>query len=140
VTNPEAGLEAVTAADAPVEHMVYMACVAFNKMYARMMPLGARMLYVFGIAVAPAHHGRGVGAALVRWVNAAADADGVGACVKTSQTGRRVFAANGYAPIDALTVDLDKYATVPRIVDGEAAKWGEYTFTALVRPPKASGA
>jgi GNAT superfamily N-acetyltransferase len=97
--------------------------------------LGERTLYYFGISVTPECQGRGVGSALVRWVSARADADGVGVGVTTSQDGWHVFARNGFDVADTFTVDLDKYATKPRIVDAKEAKWGEYTFRLLLRKP-----
>jgi predicted N-acetyltransferase YhbS len=107
-------------------------------MDAKLCPLGTRALYCVSIGVHPAHQGRGVGGALVRWVCAKSDADGVPAWVHASEGAHPLFAHAGFEVVETLVLDLDKWATQDRIVEGEKKPWGTYTFRYMVRQPQKS--
>lgn len=127
------------AADAPrVEHLSYFSTHHFATMDAKLCPLGTRVMYCLSIAVHPAHQGRGVGTALVRWVCDKADADGVMVWVHASESAHPMFAQAGFEIVETLELDLDEWATKERVVDMEKKTWGKYTFRYMVRQPQPS--
>jgi GNAT superfamily N-acetyltransferase len=101
-----------------------------------LLPLGVKTLYCLGISVDPEYQRRGIGSKFIQWATKKADEDGVKVWVHASEAGWRAFAKNGFEIVETLTVDLDKYATKPRIVDGKESKWGQYNFRYMVYTPK----
>jgi len=100
----------------------------------RIMPEGAKSMFICGISVHPDYQGHGIGKALIQWGTRKADERGVVCWVHLSEAGWGVFNKLGWHVEDSLTVDLDQYAAEP---PGESSKgsWGSYTFRYAVRQP-----
>lgn len=105
---------------------------------------GQRRMYILGISVHPAHQGRGVGRALIRYGTERADAAGVVAWVQSSEAAVKAFEKEGFVERKEATVtaDLDEYATRPPRPTGSGddgdggGKWGSYTWRYMVREPR----
>lgn len=136
----------VTASDAPppppdalarLEEVTSAHLGAYQR---RVMPPGARAMYIVSIAVRPDAQGRGVGSALVRRGTDRADAAGVLCWVHASEGGAGAFGACGFEVDETLTVDLDEWARplgiAPPPGEGE---WGLYTFRYMDRRPRVVG-
>lgn len=75
-------------------------------------------------AVLPLFQKRGIGAALVKWGTAKADAESLPCWALASPAGYRVYERVGFVGVERQSVDLDKYASGPGPENG---KWGVYT-------------
>jgi len=103
---------------------------------ATLSPYGVRTMYVLGISVDPKAQSRGVGSALIKWGADKADVDGVKIWVHSSEAGVKNFQKGGFEEVARLEIDLDEWASGPRMVDGKEEKWGSYRFRYMVREPK----
>ncbi|KAK9236292.1 acyl-CoA N-acyltransferase [Lipomyces kononenkoae] len=102
----------------------------------KLMPEGARCMYVVSLAVAPKWQSRGVGSALMQWGTAQADAAGVFAWVHSSEHAWQMYSKHGFEVVGTLDVDLDEYAPGPPPVElGGDGKWGHYVFRYMKRLP-----
>jgi len=105
-----------------------------NSFVQRIMPKGARCMFICQIAVHPEFQGRGIGKTLIRWGTRKADEHEVICWVHLSEAGWSVFEKLGWQMEDSLSVDLDEYADNIPVPDGED-RWGSYTFRCAVRQP-----
>lgn len=104
----------------------------------RIMPPGTRAMYVITISVHPAHHGKGVGTALVRRGTGRADAERVFCWVHSSEDGVAMFRKCGFEVNNTLDVDLDHWAGQMDVKPPAGdEKWGTYTFRYMLRQPSA---
>lgn len=100
----------------------------------KIMPPGARCMYVITIAVHPKHQGRGVGKALLKYGTDRADSEGVFCWVHASEAGAATFRQCGFKVDEILEIDLDEPASKMDIKPPVGqAKWGTYNFTYMVR-------
>lgn len=92
-------------------------------------------LFCTGIAVHPSAQGRGGASALITAAADIADEHAAQSWVHLSDQpgGVRAFQKAGYRVVNALTVDLDEYASKPRPGGGT---WGSYTFSFMLRGPQ----
>lgn len=104
----------------------------------KVMPPGARCLYIITIAVHPKHQGRGVGKALLKHGTDRADSEGVFCWVHASEAGAATFRQCGFEVDETLEIDLDEPASKMDIKPPVGQdKWGTYNFTYMIRQPKA---
>jgi GNAT superfamily N-acetyltransferase len=101
---------------------------------ARLMPPGTKCMFIVAISVLPAHQGRGVGSALIRWGTAQADQESVFCWVHSSHGGWKAFAKQGFVEVGKLVVDLDDFADDGHREDADG--WGEYIFRYMKRPAR----
>lgn len=110
----------------------------FAEFQRRMMPEGARCMYILGINVSPRYQGRGIGRALIRQGTDLADAEGVPCWVHSSEAGAATFRKRGWEVDEVLEIDLDEWASQMDLKPpGGDEKWGTYTFRYFVRQPQA---
>lgn len=106
---------------------------------ATVMPLGTRAMYTVSISVHPAHHGRGVGTALIKHGTDRADREGVFCWVHSSEAGAAMFRKCGFDVDDTLEIDLDHWANQMNIKPPSGDdEWGTYTFRYMIRQPRAA--
>lgn len=107
-------------------------------------PKGPHMI-IMGLGVAPAHQGRGVGSALLRYGNAIADKLGLSISVHSSHQAVDAYAKAGFVTTRKLDVDLDEYAPRPPkddepvMGDKGTGKWGHYVIQYMKREPAKAG-
>lgn len=103
----------------------------------RIMPEGARCMYVVGITVHPKYQGRGVGEALMRIGTQRADSESVFCWVHSSEAATNLCRKCGFEVDDILEIDLDEWASKMDIKPPAGdEKWGKYTFRYMIRQPK----
>ncbi|WOO78345.1 uncharacterized protein LOC62_02G001891 [Vanrija pseudolonga] len=126
----------VRASDPPLEQMRNITSGHMNGLAARANAT-TQSFFCTGISVDPATQARGAGSAMIGWAAAQADRYGARSWVHLSDHagGVRAFEKHGYKVVNAVTVDLDAYATKAH----EGKKWGSYTFRFLVREPQPQG-
>ncbi len=108
-----------------------------------LMPPGTKCMFIVGLTVSPAYHGKGVGSALLRWGTSHADADNVFCWVSSSASAWTFYAREGFEVIGDLDVDLDDYTPQPpdEVQGGEIGsdrerKWGRYIWRYMKRLPR----
>lgn len=103
----------------------------------RIMSPATRAMYITSVSVHPAHHGRGVGTALIKHGTDRADREGVFCWVHSSEAGTAMFHKCGFEVDETLDIDLDHWANQmdikPPLGDD---KWGMYTFRYMIRQPR----
>lgn len=105
----------------------------------RLMPLGAKCMYICSISVLPEWQGKGVGSALMRVGTDRADAEGVYCWVHASEDGADMFVKHGFKEVGRLELDLDEW-NKDNIMppEGQGSKWGVYTFRYMRREANAA--
>lgn len=101
----------------------------------KLMPPGSRCIFFMTCCVASEFQGRGVGSAMIRWINEIADGLDVFVWVHSSQDAWKMYEKQGYDVVGVFDVDLDHWARDPPPNEGEGAKWGLYTFRYMKRLP-----
>ena len=102
----------------------------------KLMPPDSRCMFFLTCCVAPEYQGRGVGKAMIRWLNEIADQFGVYVWGHSSQDASGMYERQGYDVLGTFEVDLDAWGAKPPANEGEGAKWGIYTFSYLKREPQ----
>lgn len=103
-------------------------------------------MYIYGISVHPAHQGKGIGRALIRYGTRKADEAQVKAWVHASDNPASVaaFQKEGFVEQEwaTLKVELDEYASRPVEPENVSAvangRWGSYTWRHMLREPQTS--
>ncbi|KAF9909586.1 hypothetical protein BX616_011126 [Lobosporangium transversale] len=104
---------------------------------------GIKCRYIYGISVAPAYQGQGIGSALLKWGTDKADEEGVSCWVSSSMSGWPAFAKAGFVEVGRLELNLDDYAQgiKRKIRSGEDSvvkreeDWGTYIWRWMRRDP-----
>ena len=109
---------------------------------AKLMPEGARCMYIMSIAVDPTYTNRGVGRALVKYGTDLADEVGVFCWVHSSPAGTRLFESCEFREVGRLEIDLDEWAnkiekqTGKQLCSGTTS-WGLHVFKYMRRASQA---
>ncbi|KAM3513620.1 hypothetical protein MY11210_002726 [Beauveria gryllotalpidicola] len=113
----------------PIKRLVALTDADMRAWMAEVMPVGTRCLFIIGLTVSPAHQGRGVGSALLRWGRDICDDSGAFAWVHASDAAWGMYRRSGFEVVRSLDVDLDEYAPCrPPGEEGADARWGRYVF------------
>ncbi|OAA73621.1 Acyl-CoA N-acyltransferase [Cordyceps fumosorosea ARSEF 2679] len=121
----------------PIKRLVALTDADMQAWMAEVMPPGTRCLFIIGLTVAPAHQGRGVGGALLRWGTRVCDEAGVFAWVHASDPSWGAYRKAGFEVVRSLDLDLDAYAPCPPPAsEREGARWGHYVFRYMKYLPR----
>ncbi|KAM3448308.1 hypothetical protein MY3296_007915 [Beauveria thailandica] len=120
----------------PIKRLVALTDADMRAWMAEVMPAGTRCLFIIGLTVSPAHQGRGVGSALLRWGKDICDDSGAFAWVHSSDAAWRMYRKSGFEVVRSLDVDLDEYAPCRPPGEGADARWGRYVFRYMKYVPK----
>ncbi|KAF9173743.1 hypothetical protein BGX21_010228 [Mortierella sp. AD011] len=107
-----------------------------------LMPPGTKCRIIYGVNVAPAYQGQGVGSALLKWGTDKADQDGVFCWVSSSMGAWPTYAKAGFVEVGRLELTLDDYAQGVKWNvkndEGEETEqdWGVYIWRWMKRDPK----
>ncbi|KAG0346233.1 hypothetical protein BG004_002132 [Podila humilis] len=99
-----------------------------------LMPTETVCRFICGLSVAPAHQGRGIGSALIKWGTDKADEEGVFCWVSSSMGAVPAYAKAGFKEVGKLQLTLDDYAQGRSRqvvgVSGEIVEepWGDYVW------------
>ncbi|KAL9080491.1 MAG: hypothetical protein Q9157_000725 [Trypethelium eluteriae] len=118
----------------PINQLESLTSEHLQQWMIKVMPPGTMCMYVVALVVHPSYQSRGAGSALIGWGTARADADAVFCWVKSSESGHRAFAKNGFKVAESLQVDLDEFSPGPCPVYADR-KWGQSIFRYMIRPP-----
>ena len=110
---------------------------------ARLMPEGARCMYIISIVVDPIYNNHGVGRMLVNYGTDRADDAGAYCWVHSSEAGERLFESCEFHEVGRLEVDLDEWADKIQRQIGQRPSsgtdsWGQYVFKYMPRDSPAS--
>ncbi|KAA8651040.1 hypothetical protein EYZ11_003789 [Aspergillus tanneri] len=122
--------------DDPIKQLETMTDADLKDWMDKLMPDGARCMFVISLCVAPKWQSQGVGSALLQWGTDRADAAGVFMWVHSSADAWRMYGKHGFETIGTLDIDLDQYAPAPSS-DNEG-RWGHYMFRYMKRVPHVS--
>ncbi|KAF9200364.1 hypothetical protein BGZ49_009421 [Haplosporangium sp. Z 27] len=106
-----------------------------------LMPPGTKCRFIYGLNVAPAYQGQGIGTALLRWGTEKADQDGVFCWVSSSMGAVPAYAKSGFVEVGRLELKLDDYAQgfKWKVTDDEGQvkeqEWGTYVWNWMKRDP-----
>lgn len=92
-----------------------------------------RCRFLIGLTVHPAHQGKGIGKALMRWGTDRCDEEGVYCWVQSSMGGKGAYESAGFQQVGKLELDLDLFAGGTLRDDG--GKWGIYVWPYMRRDP-----
>ncbi|KAI9897299.1 hypothetical protein N3K66_008321 [Trichothecium roseum] len=119
--------------DDPIKRLEAFTSADMKRWMRDTMPEGTRCLYVIGLSVSPAHKGRGVASALLRFGTGFCDGRRAFAWAHSSEPAWRLYERCGFRVARRLDVDLDEYAPAswpapPGEEKGSGAGWGRYVF------------
>ena len=91
-----------------------------------------KYIYIATLVTDPAHQGHGVGSALMHWVTAEADADGVPCWLQSTPVAHGLYYHVGFRDVGRLEVDLRQFAQ-----GGKGGKygWGPWESIYMLRLP-----
>lgn len=121
--------------DESIKKLEAMTDADMEKWMQKLMPPGAKCMYVSSLSVSPTFQRRGVGAGLLKWGTDMADKCNIYIWVHSSEGAWGAYAKVGFEVVGTLDVDLDAWA-VNAPNDG-TDRWGHYVFRYMKYLPRA---